>query len=88
MRINRGRKRPLHFGAQARRSAPAAIYPRFFSAGNIKVWFRAVFEISSRRNGISAKELQRIMGFGSYKTAWTWLHKLRAAMVRPDRQPL
>ena len=53
-----------------------------------KVWFRAVFEISSRRNGISAMELQRIMGFGSYKTAWTWLHKLRAALVRPDRAPL
>ena len=54
----------------------------------LEVWFRAVFEISSRRNGISAKELQRIMGLGSYKTAWTWLHKLRAAMVRPDREPL
>src|SRR6187402_3155389 len=51
-----------------------------------KVWFRAVFEISSRRNGISAKELQRILGFGSYKTAWSWLHKLRAALVRPDRR--
>ena len=32
-----------------------------------KTWFRAVFEISSRRNGISAKELQRILGFGSYE---------------------
>ena len=53
-----------------------------------KMWFRAVFEISSRRNGISAKELERIMGFGSYKTAWTWLHKLRAALVRRDREPL
>jgi Zn ribbon nucleic-acid-binding protein len=53
-----------------------------------KVWFRAVFEISSRRNGISAMELQRIMGFGSYKTAWTWLHKLRVALVRPGREPL
>jgi Zn ribbon nucleic-acid-binding protein/transposase-like protein len=49
-----------------------------------KVWFRAIFEISSRRNGISAKDLQRIMGFGSYKTAWSWLHKLRAALVRSD----
>jgi Zn ribbon nucleic-acid-binding protein len=48
-----------------------------------KTWFRAVFEISSRRNGISGKDLQRIMGFGSYKTAWSWLHKLRAALVRP-----
>jgi transposase-like protein/Zn ribbon nucleic-acid-binding protein len=53
-----------------------------------KTWFRAVFEISSRKNGISAKELERIMGFGSYKTAWTWLHKLRAALVRPNREPL
>ena len=53
-----------------------------------KMWFRAVFEISTRRTGISAKDLQRIMGFGSYKTAWAWLHKLRAAMVRPDREPL
>ena len=54
----------------------------------LKVWFRAIFEISTRRTGISAKDLQRIMGFGSYKTAWSWLHKLRAAMVRPDREPL
>lgn len=54
-----------------------------------KVWFRAIFEISSRRNGISAKDLQRIMGFGSYKTAWAWLHKLRGALVRSeDSEPL
>lgn len=53
-----------------------------------KTWFRAVFEISARRNGISAKDLQRIMGFGSYKTAWSWLHKLRTAMVRSDSEPL
>jgi Zn ribbon nucleic-acid-binding protein len=53
-----------------------------------KMWFRAVFEISSRRNGISAKDLERIMGFGSYRTAWTWLHKIRAALVTPGRKPL
>ena len=45
-----------------------------------KTWFRAVFEISTRRTGISGKDLQRILGFGSDKTAWLWLHKLRAAM--------
>lgn len=54
----------------------------------LKMWFRAIFEITARRNGISAKDLQRIMGFGSYKTAWSWLHKLRAAMVRSDSEPL
>lgn len=52
------------------------------------MWFRAVFEISTRRTGISAKDLQRIMGFGSYKTAWSWLHKLRAALPREDAEPL
>jgi Zn ribbon nucleic-acid-binding protein/transposase-like protein len=54
----------------------------------LKVWFRAVFEISSRKNGISAKDLQRIMGFGSYKTAWSWLHKIRASLMRSDATPL
>jgi Zn ribbon nucleic-acid-binding protein len=53
-----------------------------------KMWFRAVFEISTRRTGISGKDFQRIMGFGSYKTAWSWLHKLRTAMVRSDSEPL
>ena len=54
----------------------------------LKMWFRAIFEISTRRTGISGKDLQRIMGFGSYGTAWTWLHKLRSAMVRSDSEPL
>ena len=54
----------------------------------LKMWFRAIFEISTRRTGISGKDFQRIMGFGSYKTAWSWLHKLRAAMVRSDSDPL
>src|SRR2546430_6004297 len=52
----------------------------------LKMRFRAIFEISTRRTGISAKDLQRIMGFGSYKTAWSWLHKLRAAMVRSKQR--
>ena len=54
----------------------------------LKMWFRAVFEISTRRTGISAKDLQRIMGFGSYKTAWSWLHKLRAALPGEEAEPL
>lgn len=32
--------------------------------------------------------LQQNLGLGSYETAWVWLHKLRAAMVRPDRDRL
>src|SRR5213082_2703572 len=48
----------------------------------------AIYLVTASKGGIAATELQRQLGFGSYGTAWTWLHKLRKAMVRPDRQPL
>jgi len=48
-------------------------------------WFLAIWLVTSSKGGISAMELQRQMGFGSYQTAWSWLHKIRKAMVRPDR---
>lgn len=51
-------------------------------------WFRAMYWLASRKNGASALSLQRILGLGSYKTAWTWLHKFRRAMVRPGRDRL
>ena len=54
----------------------------------LKIWFRAVLEMTVRRNGVSAKDLQRIMGFGSYETAWTWLHKIRRGLLAEDRAPL
>ena len=44
--------------------------------------------MTSQKNGASALGLQRILGLGSYRTAWTWLHKLRRAMVRPGRERL
>ena len=51
-------------------------------------WFAAVWFLTSQKNGISALALQQQLGFGSYETAWAWLHKLRRAMVRPDRDLL
>jgi transposase-like protein len=51
-------------------------------------WFLAIYLVTASKGGISAMELQRQMGFGSYQTAWTWLHKIRKAMVRPGREPL
>ena len=51
-------------------------------------WFLAIFLVTSSKGGISAMELQRQMGFGSYGTAWAWLHKIRRAMVVPGRKPL
>src|SRR4051812_32156031 len=51
-------------------------------------WFLAIHLVTSSKGGIAATELQRQLGLGSYQTAWTWLHKLRKAMVRPEREPL
>jgi transposase-like protein len=51
-------------------------------------WFLAIYLVTTSKGGISAMELQRQIGFGSYGTAWTWLHKIRRAMIRPDREPL
>jgi transposase-like protein len=44
--------------------------------------------VTSQKTGTSALGLQRVLGLGSYKTAWAWLHKLRRAMVRPGRDRL
>ena len=54
----------------------------------LTLWFRAMWWVTTQKNGASALGLQRILGLGSYKTAWTWLHKLRRAMVRPGRDRL
>jgi transposase-like protein len=54
----------------------------------LTMWFRAMWSVTSQKNGASAIGLQRELGLGSYKTAWTWLHKLRRAMVRPGRDRL
>ena len=42
-------------------------------------WFLAMYLFVVSKQGISALDLQRQLGFGSYQTAWTWLHKLRSA---------
>jgi len=54
----------------------------------LQVWFRAVWLITSQKSGASALGLQRVLGLGSYETAWSCLHKLRRAMVRPGRDRL
>jgi len=54
----------------------------------LTVWFATAWCMTSAKNGVSAKTLHRLLGFGSYQTAWTMLHRFRAAMVRPGRDPL
>lgn len=54
----------------------------------LRLWFRAMWYVTNQKQGLSALGLQRALGLGSYRTAWTWLHKLRRAMVRPQRDRL
>lgn len=54
----------------------------------LRTWFLAMWFITSQKYGTSALGLQRVLGIGSYNTAWNWLHKLRRAMVHPERSRL
>jgi len=55
---------------------------------SLRKWLLAMWFITNQKNGMSALGLQRALSLGSYETAWTWLHKLRRAMVRPGRDRL
>ena len=54
-----------------------------FSSGLPRAWY-----MTNQKHGVSALGLQRLLGLGSYQTAWTILQKLRTAMVRPGRDRL
>jgi transposase-like protein len=55
---------------------------------SLTMWFRAMWWVASQKSGASALGLQKALGLGSYETAWSWLHKIRHAMVRPGREKL
>lgn len=54
----------------------------------LRSWFAAVWYMTNQKHGVSALGLQRALGLGGYQTAWTMLHRLRRAMVRPARERL
>src|SRR5664280_2773753 len=54
----------------------------------LRLWFQAMWWVTTQKNGASALGLQRVLGLRQTQTAWTWLHKLRTAMVRPGRDLL
>ena len=54
----------------------------------LTVWFSAAWHFTAQKNGVSALYLKRVLGLGSYQTAWTMLHRFRGASVRPGRDRL
>jgi len=54
----------------------------------LRIWLAAAWYLTNQKQGVSALGLQRVLGLGSYQTAWTMLHRFRRAMVRPARDKL
>src|SRR5947209_16683745 len=54
----------------------------------LRTWFLAAWLVATHENGMSARQLWKQLGLGSYKSARLLLRKLRRAMVDPDREPL
>jgi transposase-like protein len=54
----------------------------------VRLWFEAIWHMTNQKYGASALGMQRLLGLGSYHTAWNWMHKLRRGMVRPQRDRL
>jgi transposase-like protein len=54
----------------------------------LETWFMAVLLLCEAKKGMSACQIQRTLGLGSYKTAWYLCHRIRAAMVESQRPML
>lgn len=54
----------------------------------LRIWFQAIWWFTSQKSGASAQSLQRVLGLKGHEPAWLMLHKLRIAMIRPDRDQL
>lgn len=81
--------RGLHECRQCRRQTSVTAGTIFHDTRKpLRLWFEAMWHITSQKYGANALGLQRVLGLGSYHTAWRWLHRLRRAMVRPGREKL
>jgi len=55
---------------------------------SLRLWFHVMWLMMAQKTGLSAKGLCDGYEFGSYQTAWGWLHKLRSVMIREGRERL
>ena len=50
----------------------------------LRDWFKVTHLMLTSKKGMSALQIMRFMGFGSYKTAWGMCHKIRTALIEPE----
>jgi transposase-like protein len=82
----------MPFKWQCYKCAPNSGYRFSVIAGTIfentnkplRDWFRVVHLMLASKKGMSALQIQRLMGFGSYETAHSMCHKIRAALIEPE----
>lgn len=84
-RVSRGRLMCRHCRYQGSVSA-GTVFDK--TRTPLRSWLAAVWYVTNQKQGVTALGLQRVLGLGSYQTAWTMLHRLRRAMVRPGRERL
>jgi transposase-like protein len=51
---------------------------------DLRVWYRVIHLLLTSKKGMSARQIHRYIGFGSYKTAWYMCHRIRAALIEKD----
>jgi hypothetical protein len=54
----------------------------------LKDWYRVTHTMLTSKKGVSALQIMRTMGFGSYKTAWYMCHRIRVALTENDMDKL
>jgi len=85
---------PWHW--QCYQCAPQTSYRFSHIAGTVfentnkplRDWFRVAHLMLTSKKGISALQIMRTMGFGSYKTAWLMCHRIRAALIERNMDKL
>jgi transposase-like protein len=83
---------PWHW--QCKECAPDTTYRFSHLAGTIfentnkplRDWFKVAHLMLVSKKGMSALQIMRYMGFGSYKTAWLMCHKIRVALTEDIEQ--
>jgi transposase-like protein len=86
-------KRPYHW--QCEKCAAdgyrfSVLVGTIFENTNIKLleWFKVIYLMMTSKKGISALQVQRMLGFGSYRTAWSMCHRIRTALLNPEFRKL
>jgi transposase-like protein len=54
----------------------------------LRDWFRVIHMMLTSKKGVSALQIHRVLGFGSYKTAWYMCHRVRVGLANEDFRKL